>query len=92
MSSNIKTINISTLTKLEYKLLQEKASKANSFIRLALGDGPLLQTRFISNPYIMQNTLKNLYKSKGFSSKFLLFKELISTTLDLYKRNLELYL
>ena len=40
----------------------------------------------------MQNTLKNLYKSKGFSSKFLLSKELISTTLDLYKGNLELYL
>ena len=40
----------------------------------------------------MQNTLKNLYESKGFSSKFLLSKELISTTLDLYKGNLELYL
>ena len=40
----------------------------------------------------MQNTLKNLYESKGFSSEFLLSKELISTTLDLYKGNLELYL
>ena len=92
MSSNINNINISTLTKLEYKQLQEKASKANSFIRLALGDGPLLQTRFISNLYTIQNTLKNLYESKGFSFKFLLSKELISTTLDLYKGNLELYL
>ena len=42
MSSNIENINISTLTKLEHKLLHEKASKANSFIRLALGDGLLL--------------------------------------------------
>ena len=37
----------------------------------------------------MQHTLKNLYKSKGFSFKFLLFKELISTTLDLYLQNIK---
>ena len=38
MSSNINNINISTLTELEHSQLQEKGSKANSYIRLALGD------------------------------------------------------
>ena len=36
--------------------------------------------------------LKNLYKAKGFSSKFLISKELINTTINSYKGNLELYI
>ena len=35
--------------------------------------------------------LKNLYKAKKFSSKFLISKELINTTINSYKGNLELY-
>lgn len=76
----------------ERDTLQEKAEKATSLIKLALGNRPLLQTRFITNPMLLQNTLKNLYKSKGFSSEFLLSKELINTTLTSCKGNLELYL
>jgi hypothetical protein len=33
--------------------LEEKALKATTLIKLALEDGPLLQTRFISNPTIL---------------------------------------
>jgi len=36
--------------------------------------------------------LKNLYKAKGFSSEFLISKELINTTINSYKGNLELYI
>jgi hypothetical protein len=72
--------------------LGENAYKATALIKLALEDGPLLQTRFISNPYILWNTLKNLYEAKGFSSEFLLSKELINTTLNSCKGNLESYI
>jgi predicted sulfurtransferase len=50
-----------------------------------------LQTRFLKNPYTLYNTLKNLYCAQGFSSKFILSKELINTTINSYKGNLELY-
>jgi hypothetical protein len=36
--------------------------------------------------------LKNLYDAKGFSSEFLISKELINTTINTYKSNLELYI
>ena len=36
--------------------------------------------------------LKNLYEAKGFSSEFLISKELINTTINSYKGNLELYI
>ena len=36
--------------------------------------------------------LKNLYKVKEFSSKILISKELINTTINSYKSNLELYI
>ncbi|XPS72906.1 hypothetical protein M3J07_005050 [Ascochyta lentis] len=72
--------------------LDENAYKATAIIKLALEDGPLLQTQFINNPYTLWNTLKNLYEAKGFSSEFLLSKELISTTLNSCKGNLEDYI
>ena len=68
-----------------------QASKALAYIRLALADGPLLQTRYITNPYILWNSLKNLYQSKGFNSEFLICKELFNTTLTKSK-NLEDYI
>jgi hypothetical protein len=86
------TSDITALTFEEHKLLEEKALKATSFIRLSLEDGPLLQTRFISNPVILWNTLKNLYEAKGFSSEFVLSKDFINTTLSSFKGNLELYI
>jgi hypothetical protein len=72
--------------------IEEKADKATSIIRLSLEDGPLLQTRFIKNPFTLFNTLKNLYCAQGFSSEFILSKELINTTINSYKGNLELYI
>ena len=72
--------------------LEENAYKATALIKLALEDGPLLQTQYISNPYILWHTLLNLYKAKGFSSEFLLSKELINTTLNSYKGNIEDYI
>jgi hypothetical protein len=50
-----------------------------------------LQTRFLKNPYTLYNTLKNLYCAQGFSSEFILSKELINTTINTYKGNLEVY-
>ena len=47
------SIDITTLSIEEYNLLQEKASKATSYIRLALGDRPLIQTRYVTNPFIL---------------------------------------
>ena len=61
--------------------LNEEAIKATSLIRLSLEDGPLLQTKNITNPYELWESLKNLYMAKGFSSNFILCKELINTTL-----------
>jgi hypothetical protein len=72
--------------------LDVRASKVTSLIRLSLEDGPLLQTRFIKNPYTLYNTLKNLYCAQGFNSEFILSKELINTTINTYKGNLELYI
>lgn len=72
--------------------LEDKALKTTSLIKLSLEDGPLLQIRFISNPYILQDTIKNLYFAKGFSSKFILSKDLINNTLNTYKGNLEVYI
>ena len=68
------------------------ANKATSIIKLSLEDGPLLQTRFISNPYILWVTLKNLYSAQGFSSEFILSKELINTTINTFKGDLEKFL
>ena len=66
--------------------------KALAYIRLALADGPLLQTKSIRDPYKLLKALGGLYESKGFSSEFILCKSLINTTLSNSKGNLELYL
>jgi hypothetical protein len=61
---------------------QTRAKKAIAYIRLALSDGPLLQTRNITDPYLLWSKLKALYELKGFSSEFLIYKELFETTLS----------
>jgi gag-polypeptide of LTR copia-type len=63
----------------------ERKAKALAYIRLSLADGPLLQIRNIRDPLEAWNALENLYKSKGFSSEFLLCRELFQTTLKSYK-------
>ena len=68
------------------------SAKALSIIKLSLEDRPLLQTRFINNPKDLQDNLKSLYKSKGFSSEFILSKDLINNTINSNKGNLETYI
>lgn len=53
---------------------RELQLKALAFIRLALADGPLLQTRNIDNPMTLWSTLQQLYEPKGFSAEFLTCK------------------
>lgn len=84
--------DLSDITLADHDKYQDKADKVTSLIKLALEDGPLLQTRFITNPYILWTTLKSLYEAKGFSSDFILSKELINTTLNTFKGNLEEFL
>jgi hypothetical protein len=91
------TIDPTKLTSSNYEgiellRLKELESKALAIIRLSLEDGPLLSTKEITSPYILWNKLKDLYSTKGFSSEFLLSKELINTTLNSCKGNIELYL
>ena len=45
--------DLSSLSEGTRVLLQDKAIKATSFIKLALEDRPLLQVKYISNPYLL---------------------------------------
>lgn len=71
---------------------QTRAKKAIAYIRLSLADGPLLQTRNISDPCQLWAKLKALYEPKGFSSEFLICKELFETTLSRFNNSIEDYL
>lgn len=84
--NNIEELNI------DQEAYKDIALKATSLIRLSLEDGPLLQTATIENPYKLQLNLENLYKAKGFSSEFLISKELINININSYKGNLEEYI
>jgi hypothetical protein len=87
--SNAESLQISNE---QYNLLVNKSKKACALLRLTLGDGPLLQTRHIADSAILWNSLKNLYSQQGFSSEFITCKELINTTLQSNKENMEAYL
>jgi hypothetical protein len=89
MTSNPETLHLDEVEKLEYNKL---ALKATAQIRLALGNGPLLQTKNVTNPYSLWQAIKQLYEPKGFSSEFLILKELFSTTLRNSKYDIEDYL
>ena len=71
----------------------ETSIKAAAVIRLNLGDGPLVQTKNIDedNAEELYKRLNALYEPKGFSSEFLIAKELFSTTLR-GENSLESYL
>jgi hypothetical protein len=70
------------LTEIEKKTIELNANRALALIRLSIADGPLLQIRNITTPLEAWNYLSNLYSPKGFSSEFILFKNLFSTTLS----------
>jgi hypothetical protein len=71
---------------------QNRAKKAITYIRLALSDGPLLQTRNITDSCLLWFKLKALYEPKGFSSEFLIYKELFEITLSRLGNSIENYL
>jgi hypothetical protein len=66
--------------------------QAASLIRLLLEDGLLLQTRNLIDANQLWRRLEALYEPKGFSSEFLISKELFSTTLERCKGSIEDYL
>jgi hypothetical protein len=71
---------------------QNRVKKAIIYIRLTLSDGPLLQTRNITDPCLLWSKLKTLYEPKGFSSEFLIYKELFEITLFRLGNFIENYL
>jgi len=72
-------------------LKKEIDQKALANIRLTIEDGPLLQIQHSKTALEAWNMLKNLYSPKGFSSEFLIYKELFETTLSKYS-SIEEYL
>jgi hypothetical protein len=72
-------------------LKTEIDQKALANIRLTIEDGPLLQIRHSKTALEAWKMLKNLYSPKGFSSEFLICKELFETTLSKYS-SMEEYL
>lgn len=71
---------------------QAQSFQAASLIRLMIEDGPLLQTRNINDAEQLWNRLMVLYQPSGFSSEFLISRELFSTTLGGCKGSIEDYL
>ena len=69
----------------------EVDQKALANIRLTIEDGPLLQIQYSKTALEAWKLLKNLYSPKGFSSEFLICKELFETTLSKYS-SMEEYL
>ena len=55
----------------------KRRKKALAYIRLTLGDGPLIQTQYIDDPVDLWEALKELYSIKGFNSEFYTSRELI---------------
>jgi hypothetical protein len=66
--------------------------KGLSMIRLSLDDGPLLQIRQCKTAATTWTSLKNLYSPKGFSSEFLICKELFETDLESCNHSMENFL
>jgi hypothetical protein len=69
-----------------------RSYRAAAIIRLSLEDGPLIQTRGITDALLLWGRLKALYEPTGFSSEFLTCKELFSTTLAKCGNLMESYL
>jgi len=69
----------------------KKDAKALAVIQLNLQDGPLLQIQNLSSAYSAWQKLESLYATKGFSSDYLICKELFSTKLERFS-SMEQYL
>jgi hypothetical protein len=70
----------------------EEDETALSMIFLALDDGPLLQVRQCTTAATAWTSLENLYSPKGFSSEFLICKELFETNLEGCNNSMEDFL
>ena len=85
-----------TTTEEAYKVYlidrESKSHKAAALIRLSVEDGPLIQIKGLKDAISIWDTLKDLYEPKGFSSEFLICKELFSTTLARCGNSIEKYL
>ena len=71
---------------------QQASVKASAIIRLTLEDSPLVQTQYIEDANQLWNQLKTLYEPRGFSSEFLICRELFNTTLSKCNNSMEAYL
>jgi hypothetical protein len=69
-----------------------KSQRAAALIRLAVEDGPLIQIKGLKDAISIWDRLQQLYEPKGFSSEFLLCKELFATTLSGCSNSIETYL
>jgi gag-polypeptide of LTR copia-type len=69
-----------------------ESAKASAVIRTKLADGPLLQTKGITDSVGLWNQLRSLYEPRGFSSEFLTCKELFRTTLTRCNNSMDTYL
>src|SRR3981189_1011915 len=85
-------IDLNELAPEEITNRTQRSYKAAALIRLSLEDGPLIQTRGITDAMALWDRLKALYEPKGFSSEFLTCKELFSTTLAKCGNSMEGYL
>ena len=64
-----------------YQSNVDKSYRALAIIRLHLENGPLINTKHCLSSEALIHCLQTLYKPKGFSSDFILCKELFTTTL-----------
>ena len=71
---------------------ETKSQKAAALIRLAVEDGPLIQIKGLKSAISIWDRLRELYEPKGFSSEFLLCKELFTTTLSRCGNSIKAYL
>ena len=69
-----------------------KSQKAAALIRLVVEDGPFIQIKGLKSAISIWDRLRELYEPKGFSSKFLLCKELFTTTLFRCDNSIKAYL
>ena len=84
-------IDITTIAAYEIEK-SEKSAKAAAIIRLCLEDRPLVQVIGVGSSIEVWDRLKALYEPKGFSSEFLVCRELFNTSLARSGHSMESYL
>jgi hypothetical protein len=84
-------IDESTVTAEFQNELAQSSKKAAALVRLTLEDGPLIQTEGIVGLNQLLGALKTLYDPQGFSSDFLIIRDLFTTTLS-KEKSIEGYL